>query len=634
MGPNNRIFKHSVYKPLHPRTVPSKSIDTDTSFDNNITPFTRKIVVNNVENHAVIVKTVNDEYVDMCGYDRSVIDDKIEWTNNIHVIHIMSPYYGYGDLWNRQNLFLQSVKAANTENVSLLSAGCDVWTPNGWVHKSLDRNATSIGASKDKPFIKDLLDVALESSALGDWLLYINSDCIISEDLYSDLINTTGCVVEYMRRDICPNISVYRDVFNAHNCLFDIGIDGIAIRSEYYKEIRDLLPDMLIGEPHWDTVFHGFFRKNIPTILVTDKLYHLKHEQTWGGDEKSEGEVYNERIFNDAVDYGLIDKTIITPETNATDTAVVVVFFGNDTLRCESTLRAFKEQRKQDLYCDFYFVELLIGDEESNYPSEILNYVNHVVVRGNKDCKDLWQKECLMNHGWYHANKCGDYKYFIFVDSDIYSPRYDWFRSIRRKLYDDHMNVVQGFRVVEDTEDLRLNFSSLASCHVLNDQTDLSINPGMCWGVSKDVLERGNGFNPYFIDGGGDSGFVAEYLNTDEYCYDDSQSDFDWFHEIVRRQKVRTKIDCVPHDIVHVNHGMFTNKNYTTIRYAMHLFNKRILQLIKLNESGLLEWIDGSCIERKIMNKRSEMFTKEDVEKIFNYYNYRWDRSKRDVKHI
>ncbi len=556
-------------------------------------------------------------------------DQFIDYSSPTKVVHVIAPYKGRKPLFKRQRLFLQSVDRAHKENVLLLAAVNYPWSRRGWRTKELKRDARILGHSKSKPFIKDLFDLALEHANPGDWLLYTNVDCAITEDLYRDLLNKRGTVIEYMRQDVEGDPKTLDELFTNKSSLYKIGIDGLAIRARWYYETRDYFQNFLIGAPHWDTTYSGIFRRLIPVRRVVDKLFHPKHKQIWDTNNLGVAGRYNDILYTEAVKYGELERNTISYEPDVTDTAVILVSFGSDIKRIKANSTAFFEQYKQDLYVDFYLVELLCGEAWSLYPQDLRKNVKHIVVRGSDSCRDLFQKECLMNIGWRTALKEKDYEYFIFIDADVYALRLDWFRQIREKLYEAPEKAVQGFRVTIDTRDDLLKSSSLASNYVLDFQTDLVLNPGMCWGLRRSALEKSNGFNPYFIDCAGDSGFVSEFINTPECLFDHYLYKYNWFYEIRRELSFRLQIDCVPIDIVHVYHGDLKYRNYDTFRYALDLFNSSILELVFLNREGLLEWKDPNCIERYIVKKRAEMHTKRDVDRIFEEFGYKIKKKKK-----
>jgi glycosyltransferase involved in cell wall biosynthesis len=204
----------------------------------------------------------------------------------------------------------------------------------------------------------------------------------------------------------------------------------------------------------------------------------------------------------------------------------------------------------------------------------------------------------------------------IFVDNDIWSKDPKWLKKIRDKLIQHERKVVHGFFVSQDTEDPRLNYQSLGSVNMFDAETDLDVNPGLCWGITKRFFDSMAGINPFFVDGGGDSGFVCEYLNTPEKTYDSYLFRFDWYQKIYRNMGVKGMLDCVDSDIIHQNHGKFASRNYNTIRYAIDELKDDIQKFCRKDKQGLLEWVDPECAERRIMKRRPEMFDNEIMKEI------------------
>ena len=204
----------------------------------------------------------------------------------------------------------------------------------------------------------------------------------------------------------------------------------------------------------------------------------------------------------------------------------------------------------------------------------------------------------MLNYGWRAALRHHAYDYFIFTDADVYSDTPSWFRQIRSRLQHDPSQAVQGWRTVRDTVDSTLHYSSIGAAYVLNHPTDLPLNPGICWGLHRALLEMGNGFNSYCLDCGGDSAFVVEYLNTSQRQYDPWLYQWNWFREVERELPFHAELDCVPVDLVHVHHGYLKERNYDGFRYAMDAL-RPLSELVHINDHGLLEWRDPECVERQ-----------------------------------
>lgn len=538
-----------------------------------------------------------------------------------HVILIIAPFEGNSALAQRQALFLESVDKAEKDGVLLLAAIENHWSRQGWQTFHLDRDARSIGDQKPKPFLKDLFNLGLSFANPEDWLLYGNIDCSITPNLFQKLRDTHGTVVEYMRQDVEGDPQSLDELFTNPRQLFPIGLDAIAIRADFYQEARSYLPDFVVGEPHWDTIYSDLLRKAIPVKRDVESLYHPKHEQAWDVRSPTPAGQHNQDLFTSIVTSGYINKALIQDEPNVTDTAVIVVSFGNDPVRTQANMTGIKKQLQQDLYCDLYLVEMLSPSGESAYPAELLAQVKHLTVKSSSRHQNLFQKESLMNYGWRKVLESHDYQYFIFTDADIYAEDLSWFRQIRQRLQLNPAAAVQGYRIVQDTLDPKIQYSSLAAAYVFDYQTDLSLNPGLCWGLSRLVLEMGDGFNAQCLDCAGDSTFVREYLNWAHFQYDPYLDKYRWFQELYRELPFRAELDGVPVDIVHVHHGYLQERNYEGIRYAIDGLPP-IGTFVAKDEQGLSFWRDENCIERQIMRRTGEMSDPNSVDRLFHEFNY------------
>ena len=537
------------------------------------------------------------------------------------MVHAIAPYTGNSPLANRQKLFLESVDRTPAKDRILLAATDSDWRRDGWKSCPLPRDASTLGEPSSKPFLKDMFDLALEVAEPGDWLLYSNVDCAIAPDFYADLTARRATVVEYQRHDVEGDPRTLDELFSNPSTLYSVGLDAMAIRAGFYAEIHEWLPDFVVGEPHWDTIYSGLFRKILPVQRDCRRLYHPRHERMWDLGHPTAAGQHNHELFVNALSHGTSDTTMITETPDQTDTAVIVAVFGADAARMEANVAGIREQLRQDLYADTYLVELLPEGAETQYPADVLSHVHYVPVRGEESALELFQKEALLNYGWREALKRHPYQYFIFVDADVYSPEPDWFRRIRARLQHDPSRTVHGYRTVRDSIDEKLHYSSVGAVFALGQQTGLPLNPGICWGLHRSLLEAGDGFNPMCIDCGGDSAFVAEYLNTAQMQYDPWLYQWDWYLEIERKLPFYAGLDCVPADLIHVHHGYLKERNYDGFRYAMNALPP-LREFIRLSEDGLLEWIDPGCRERSVLKRRQSMGSREAVDELLAEMNY------------
>lgn len=537
------------------------------------------------------------------------------------VVHVIAPYTGNSPLAQRQQLFLESVDRTPAEGRVLLAVTDSNWTHPGWACRPLPRDASCLGEPSQKPFLKDMLDLALEVAAPEDWLFYSNVDCAIAPDLYADLAGRRATVVEYQRLDVDGDPRSLTELFSNPRTVYPVGLDAMAIRARFYAEVREWLPDFVVGEPHWDTIYSGIFRKMLPVQRDSTRLYHPRHERMWDLGRPTAAGLHNHQLFVDFLSRGFAEKSMITETADQTDTAVIVPVFGSDPARLNANIAGIREQLRQDLFADIHLVELLPHGAETGYPEDVLSRVHHVPVRGDDSSLELFQKEALLNHGWRTALKRAPYQYFIFVDADVYAKETDWFRRIRARLQHDPSSIVHGYRTFRDSIDDKLHFSSVGAAFALGEQTGLPLNPGVCWGLHRALLEAGDGFNPMCIDCGGDSAFVAEYLNTAQLQYDPWLHQWDWYQEIERKLPFHAGLDCVDVDLVHVHHGFLKERHYDGFRYAMNALPP-LRQFIRLNDDGLLEWKYPNCGERRVLQRRSSMCTREAVDEVLAELQY------------
>jgi hypothetical protein len=478
-----------------------------------------------------------------------------------------------------------------------------------------------LGEPSAKPFLKDVLDLALDAAKPADWLLFSNVDCAISADFYTDLRHRRATVVEYQRQDVDGNPTTLDELFLNPRTVYSVGVDAMAIRAQFYAEVREWLPDFVVGEPHWDTIYSGIFRKILPIQRDSTRLFHPRHERMWDLGHPSVAGRYNHELFVESLSHGFADKTMITEVSDQTDTAVIVGVFGNDPARLNANITGLREQFRQDLYTDVYLVELLPFGAATNYPPDVISQVHHLPVHGDAANLELFQKEALQNYGWREALRRAPYQHFIFVDADVYATDTAWFRRIRARLCQDPSAAVHGYRTLRDTVDENLHYCSLGAAFVLGEQTGLPLNPGVCWGLHRALLEAGGGFNPFCIDCGGDSAFVAEYLNTSRTQYDPWLYQWDWYLEIERPLPFHAGLDCVTVDLNHVHHGYLKERHYDGFRYAMNALPP-LRNFIRLDDRGLLEWKDPACAERRVLQHRAAMDSRASVDALLIELNY------------
>lgn len=307
-----------------------------------------------------------------------------------HVVNLVLPD-SIGDIHvsKRVKLCLQSIQETNKHNVKLIGCTANDIELDGWDIHTLSRDAsTHFKQGKDFAFLKDMLDVASEAVDDDDYIFYTNLDVMITPDIYDIIYKTNEDIIEFLRRDI-DECDTLEEAFASTYEQKETGVDGIAIKKHVYMEFRDRIPDFVIGEPHWDTTISGLFKKFHYVKQNTENMYHIAHERAWDTANLSVAGQHNQKLFDDAKEFGLIDEYLISIQK---DILTIII--------------DYNETHGEDIYtfCRYYIdkdtilVELLEEDSTSNYNPGMLGSTNYFpIYHLNDNTKCLNQKIPLIN---------------------------------------------------------------------------------------------------------------------------------------------------------------------------------------------------------------------------------------------
>ena len=311
----------------------------------------------------------------------------------IHVTNLVDPNeVKCSNLKSRFNLALHSIEKSSRSNTFLLGCSRELAKIKGWKTHKLSRTAaSSFGEGKEFAFLKDMFDAAAEVAGSDDLLFYSNLDCPISPRLYENLLSNNEDVTEFFRRDIdLP--SSYADIFNMPYSLYEIGIDGLSIRKSVYLEIRDKLPDCVIGEPHWDTAYSGILNQHYEVYQNASDLYHPKHDQQWDDSSLSLAGNHNKRLYLDSVNYGLMSDELISLKKQ---TAIIVL---------DSSLNKDNDSHLHDLIPQVaYFAkkfEVVFSEfvSDGSRPAKMVNSIKYLpIFNTNSHTACLNQENSIIN---------------------------------------------------------------------------------------------------------------------------------------------------------------------------------------------------------------------------------------------
>ena len=319
----------------------------------------------------------------------------------IHVVNLISTHsLKNKDLARRVALTLESIERANRNNVILVGCVSSPIRRRGWEIVPLNRTAQSeLNNPTDFAYLKDLLSAGAALAEKDDIILYSNLDCPVHPSIYENLLRENKAITEFIRRDISPPSQSceggtwnYEDVFSQPFTFYSIGVDGIAFKKHLLNDILTHLPDLLIGEPHWDTALSGILHQSYTVSQNLEDLYHIRHAQHWDDDNLTPGGQHNKNLYQNAVNHGLMADTLISIKK---DTALIVLKPNleadpENTIPAQLRQLSFLQGDIESIFCEYL-------EGESPFKKHI-NRISYLPIRpSNDNTKKLHQKNCIIN---------------------------------------------------------------------------------------------------------------------------------------------------------------------------------------------------------------------------------------------
>ena len=326
----------------------------------------------------------------------------------IHVVNLILPrQLKNRNLAQRVELTLESIEKARTKDVILLGCVSHNIVRKGWKTRKLSRTATSeLNNPIDTAYLKDMLTAANSIAKEGDIIFYSNLDCPVHPRIYNNLLRNPEPITEFIRRDIEP-VEDYEDIFLQPFTHYEIGVDGIAFTKEALGRALPLLPDFVIGEPHWDTAVSGILKQSYGVAQNTNDLYHLMHPQKWDDESLSTGGKHNKILYRNAVEYGLMEDKLISLQKDC----AVILF--KDKLTSPITPNLIKNLRNLSFLTnkvEAVFCEYVKGESQAK---PHINHIGYLPIRpSNPNTEELNQKSTILNLLRHYF---GNYKHIIIL---------------------------------------------------------------------------------------------------------------------------------------------------------------------------------------------------------------------------
>ena len=313
----------------------------------------------------------------------------------IHVVNLLSPHLLKNkDLARRVALTLESIEKAANDKVILLGCTSQPIRRHGWQIKHLSRDAkTELNNKIDAAYLKDMLQAAGDLAKKGDIIMYSNLDCPVHPDIYKNLLDSEHSITEFIRRDVqLAGTAEYEDIFKQPFTNYTIGVDAIALKQEVLTRALEIIPDFVIGEPHWDTAVSGILNQLQKVEQNTQDLYHIDHPQQWDDNNLSVGGKHNKKLYREAVNYGLLEDELISLKK---DCALVLLKDSltdtqDNTIPQQLRNLTFLQGEVESIFCEYH-------DGPSPF-KKLINRISYLPIRPtNDDVKKLNQKNAIIN---------------------------------------------------------------------------------------------------------------------------------------------------------------------------------------------------------------------------------------------
>ena len=262
----------------------------------------------------------------------------------------------------------------------------------------------------------------------------------------------------------------------------------------------------------------------------------------------------------------------IPPKVNV---ALITSTWGLDQSHIDTLHQSHEMWKKQT--DSFIHIHIVMNNNKNHLQFLPDLFVYH--VESDDLNSGLWHKEALQNIGG-HLGRFQ--KYFIFLDSDVYSKDTSYINRMKEKLKADNAELVQGFSKVEDTLDIDYCQSSWVSQHKKG--IEYWRAPGLIWGMTYKTFGFIQGFNSLIPEGSNDGAFISEILDI-KFGEASSRK---WFSESVRKMPKIFKLDYLEVEVVHINHGQ--SRDYINRSYFFDLLAIPMKDIFQQDFLGILNW--------------------------------------------
>jgi hypothetical protein len=179
------------------------------------------------------------------------------------------------------------------------------WIPAPFKRHLANRDSRSVGDSRSVPFIRDMIDQAIQSARDGsDIIALTNADVCFTPGI-------TGWILEAVPRQGAAFANRFDFPRIDRLCVSEAdvltsgirfhGTDAVFFTVDWWALHGGEFPDMLLGREHWDEVFRQLI-KRYNGVELEAAIYHEKHGAFWDSEQGKSvnlGNLYNKNLINE-----------------------------------------------------------------------------------------------------------------------------------------------------------------------------------------------------------------------------------------------------------------------------------------------------------------------------------------------
>ena len=171
-----------------------------------------------------------------------------------------------------------------------------------WVDFPIDsaelvRTAKDVGDKRDLPFVRDMIQSAVNRSRTADDILVLsNTDVAITNGITSEIVSAVeqhGAFFTHRFDFDGPMTIVRRDEFRLGKWYPGSDVFGFSVR--WWKTYGDQYPDMILGAEFVDAVLRQLIKFNGGTELHRC-VYHERHTSQWQLQPRNKANLHNKRL--------------------------------------------------------------------------------------------------------------------------------------------------------------------------------------------------------------------------------------------------------------------------------------------------------------------------------------------------